>query len=555
MHHKMLRGNILACLLFIVLLIYGHGCNNTGDKTYPTLASIEVSPHNPRGTAGNTRQFTATGTYSDSSTKDLTASATWASSNTTIATIDNAGLSSMISAGTTTITATSSGVSGSTTQTITAAASQPLMYGLKLEADAMQSTSLTELHFQMAQDLGLGFMKVVVPMDMVVKPPPAEWDWTVTDRIAASAQSRGISLIPMFLSSDYYLEGKQTDAPAFANFVHSYVYRYKDIAKIEYVEFQNEPNQFNDGTGWKGEIPVPKGSWQGTAEQLVAVDNAAYEKLKAAFPSLTVGSAGFISESNLALDLYTMYFLNRYFAAQPKFDVFMYHYYPKNSSYAQGDSSSALASGWHVFEGYRSLLEQMGYGAKPIFVAEGYVDTPFLRDGIKVWNWVDEDMASVLWVEGFLRVLASSNASNVTGHVFSGAWGIDSSVTLEDATGYKRKQYYVVKLLLESLRRFPIYSRKIAGAANDGGFWIEEFKDAQGKRLWVCLNPILYQTRNDLQVPPVTSYTWTFPQSVTLDVSPAAAVTISTTSGTQLVTTAGGSVTLTIGAEPIIVEE
>ncbi len=442
-----------------------------------------------------------------------------------------------------------------------AAASQPPIYGLKLEADAMQSEQQMKLHFQMAQELGLGCVKVVVPMDMV-NPSKDVWNWALTDQIAAFAQQYGVSLIPMFLSTD--IADKQADATAFAEFVYEYVVRYKDSAKIEYVEFQNEPNQFNNGTdgwdanGWKlvtQQTTTPPGTWQGTAAQLVAVDNAAYDQLKAAFPGLTVGSAGFISESNQALAAYTTPFLNAYFAAEPKFDVFMYHYYPKNYSYAQGYSSSALASGWHVFEGYRSLLEQKGYGAKPIFVAEGYVDTPALVGGSKVRNWVSEDMASVLWVEGFLRVLASSNASNVTGHVFSGAWGKDSSVTLEDATGYKRKQYSVVKLLLESLRRFPVYSRKIAGAVNEGGYWIEEFKDAQGKRMWVCLNPVLYQTTDELQMPAETSYTWTVPQSATLEASPASAVIISTTTGTQLATTVGGSVTFTIGAEPIIVEE
>jgi len=164
-------------------------------------------------------------------------------------------------------------------------------------------------------------------------------------------------------------------------------------------------------------------------------------------------------------------------------------------------------------------------------------------------------MASTLWAERFMRVLASSNTSNVTGHVFSGVWGSGSETLIDSTTGNKRKQYYVVKRLIDSLRRFPIYSRKIAGAANDGGYWIDEFKDAQGKRIWICLNPILYQTTDELQMPAETSYSWMVPQSATLNVSPAAAAILSTTSGTQLVTATGGSVTLTIGAEPVIIEE
>ena len=40
---------------------------------------------------GATQQFTATGTYSDSSTQNLTASVTWASATTTVATITAGG--------------------------------------------------------------------------------------------------------------------------------------------------------------------------------------------------------------------------------------------------------------------------------------------------------------------------------------------------------------------------------------------------------------------------------------------------------------------------------
>src|SRR5437773_1614005 len=86
-----------------------------------TLVSIGVTPANPNLPQGLTRQFTATGTYSDNSTQDLTAQVAWSSSNTGVATIDSAGLATSVAAGTTTITATMGGVSGSTTPTVTAA--------------------------------------------------------------------------------------------------------------------------------------------------------------------------------------------------------------------------------------------------------------------------------------------------------------------------------------------------------------------------------------------------------------------------------------------------
>jgi Bacterial Ig-like domain (group 2)/Putative Ig domain/Beta-propeller repeat len=85
------------------------------------LTSVAVTPTNPSIPNGATLQFTATGTYSDSTTQDLTASATWTSSITTVATISNTGLASAVGAGTSTISATSGSVSGTTLLTVTPA--------------------------------------------------------------------------------------------------------------------------------------------------------------------------------------------------------------------------------------------------------------------------------------------------------------------------------------------------------------------------------------------------------------------------------------------------
>jgi hypothetical protein len=89
-----------------------------------TLKSIAVTPASPSIVAGNTQQFTATGTYSDSSTKNITTSVTWKSSNTAFATIGGAtGLATGVAAGTTQITATQgSVVSPNDPLTVTAAA-------------------------------------------------------------------------------------------------------------------------------------------------------------------------------------------------------------------------------------------------------------------------------------------------------------------------------------------------------------------------------------------------------------------------------------------------
>jgi hypothetical protein len=90
--------------------------------TSATLVSVAVTPANPTVAPGLTKQFTATGTFSDNSTQNLTSSATWSSSNTPIATISNTagsnGLATAVQSGTTTIQAQQGNVSGSTMLTV-----------------------------------------------------------------------------------------------------------------------------------------------------------------------------------------------------------------------------------------------------------------------------------------------------------------------------------------------------------------------------------------------------------------------------------------------------
>ncbi len=88
--------------------------------TAAVLTSIAVTPSTPSIAAGNTQQFTATGTYSNGTQKKLT-TATWASSATSVATISSTGLATGVAQGTATITATSGTIQGSVTLTVTPA--------------------------------------------------------------------------------------------------------------------------------------------------------------------------------------------------------------------------------------------------------------------------------------------------------------------------------------------------------------------------------------------------------------------------------------------------
>jgi len=86
--------------------------------TTATLVSLSIAPANSSMPDDATRQFSATGTFSDNSTQDMTLSVLWSSATPTVATITNLGLVSSLSTGSTTITAMLGSVSNSTALTV-----------------------------------------------------------------------------------------------------------------------------------------------------------------------------------------------------------------------------------------------------------------------------------------------------------------------------------------------------------------------------------------------------------------------------------------------------
>jgi len=109
-------------LLLIALTLPVAGCTNS------LVDSLAVTPTTQSLSAGQTVQFTATGTTGHgsshpSTTSDVTDSATWTSSSPAVATVSSTGLATALTAGTTTITASMSGytgtISASATLTVT----------------------------------------------------------------------------------------------------------------------------------------------------------------------------------------------------------------------------------------------------------------------------------------------------------------------------------------------------------------------------------------------------------------------------------------------------
>jgi uncharacterized repeat protein (TIGR01451 family) len=80
------------------------------------LSSITVSANSASLAGNSTEQFTATGTYSDTSTANLTSQVTWSSSAPGVATIGTGGLATAVAAGQTNITAAQGSVTSNSFQ-------------------------------------------------------------------------------------------------------------------------------------------------------------------------------------------------------------------------------------------------------------------------------------------------------------------------------------------------------------------------------------------------------------------------------------------------------
>ncbi|HEY9466587.1 MAG TPA: Ig-like domain-containing protein, partial [Vicinamibacterales bacterium] len=109
-----------------------------GTVVTPTLVSIEVSPSSTTVARFQNVAFTATGTYSDSSTADLTSSVTWSSSDATIATV-SAGTATGVKPGAVTITADAG---GGITDTATLTVTVGVLGGTTLAAMSAGSASI-----------------------------------------------------------------------------------------------------------------------------------------------------------------------------------------------------------------------------------------------------------------------------------------------------------------------------------------------------------------------------------------------------------------------------
>lgn len=119
---KIIRGPITALtvllIMMAVVLIRCGGGGGGGGTPAVTLNSITVTASTPTTFIWDTRQFTATGNYSDGTSPNITSQVTWTSSNPSVATINNSGLATAVGPGTASIIATSGSRTGGALLTV-----------------------------------------------------------------------------------------------------------------------------------------------------------------------------------------------------------------------------------------------------------------------------------------------------------------------------------------------------------------------------------------------------------------------------------------------------
>lgn len=116
-----LAMGVTAGMATITATANGVSASATLTVTSATLTSINVTPVNAQIPLGTVQQFTATGTFSDSTTQDITGTVVWSASPTSVASITVSGLATGKDLGTVTVTATSGAINNSVMATVNAA--------------------------------------------------------------------------------------------------------------------------------------------------------------------------------------------------------------------------------------------------------------------------------------------------------------------------------------------------------------------------------------------------------------------------------------------------
>ncbi|WP_434930268.1 ice-binding family protein [Shewanella sp. HL-SH5] len=147
--------------------------------TDATLTSLAITPVNPSIANGLTKQFIATGTYSDGTSPDVTTLVNWTSADTLVASINANGLASSVAVGTVVISASFGAEDASTELSITDA--------------TLSSIALTPAALSIANGLTQQFTATGTYSDGVAVDITTTASWSSADALVATVNTSGLA--------------------------------------------------------------------------------------------------------------------------------------------------------------------------------------------------------------------------------------------------------------------------------------------------------------------------------------------------------------------------
>jgi hypothetical protein len=455
----------MKVIIFVFLLGALVACSKSGGSdnsnstgTAPTLVSIAVTPANPSLTAGNTQQFSAAGTYSDSSTKDLTSFATWSTSNPAIATINSAGLASTASAGSTTITATAGNVSGVATLTVSAPESPFALHEVHFNHPS-EITALTDLGAKSARLSPYGSLV----WDLIEK-QKGVYDWSASDFVMTNGYGTGAKLFAT-VSAQNSLEGTTPgtgqlprDMSWYLDFLKKAAERYdgdgQDDApgspKIDVIQIGNEV----DGPAF----------WQDTPENYALLLKESYKAIKSVAPDIKVAMAGTATPWGFnSFYKPVLAELNRLQdgPGDRYFDIFDLHWsgqFPGDNDYAAITLDKTYELGAYIAD-IHAELEAIGYDNIPIYITEmsDYSDSPagypnhtesyHAAAVVKRYLYaLSRGVSKIFWAD----IIEQHNFGGEVNGYFDNVGLINNSAN-SDGFSHKKLAYYSYKKMTEML--------------------------------------------------------------------------------------------------------
>lgn len=217
------------------------------------------------------------------------------------------------------------------------------------------------------KSLGIGWIRLDIDWDDIQHDGPNDWNWTAMDNVIASAQARGLKLLPLVTYTPRWARiGSCADSPRcapqdpaqFAAFAKTAAARYAPRG-VHYWEIWNEPN---DNGSW---LPHPDTGAYTTLLKLT------YPAIKQVDPSATVITGG-LAPSGTDEGIPQLQFLQQLYdhGARPYFDGVGYHPY----SYPVPASYRASWSAWSMMSltqpSFRSIMTAAGDSNKKIWATE-----------------------------------------------------------------------------------------------------------------------------------------------------------------------------------------